>query len=257
MPLHSQSRNKSGMTEMHASIDPAQAALFGSLAENWWNPKGESALLHRINPVRLRYIRAAIDSHFATDPKARQPLAGKRAIDVGCGAGLLAEPLARLGAEMHGLDASPDNIAVAQRHAEGQGLQIDYQSGEVAALAASGARFDLVTCMEVFEHVVGLDKFIADLARILAPGGLLIFSTPNRTPMSRAVLITGAEDIFRIIPKGAHDWEKFVTPDEVGAMLAAQGLVMRDVQGLSYSATQGFVLCADIRVNYIASASRA
>lgn len=245
------------METPHASIDPAQAALFGSLAENWWNPKGESALLHRINPVRLRYIRAAIDSHFHADPKSRTPLTGKRAIDVGCGAGLLAEPLARLGAEMHGLDASPDNIAVARRHAEGQGLSIDYRSGELAELAATGARFDLVTCMEVFEHVVGLENFIADLVKILAPDGLLIFSTPNRTPMSRAVLITAAEDIFRIIPKGAHAWDKFVTPDEVEAMLATQGLVMRDVRGLSYSASSGFVLCDDLRVNYIASARRA
>ena len=165
-----------------STIDPSEAAHFGRLAADWWDPKGSSAMLHRLNPVRLKYLREQIDLHWQSDECGRTPLAGKRAVDVGCGAGLLAEPLARLGADVSGIDAAAENIVVARRHAEGQGLAIDYKAGGVEALEG---RYDLVTSLEVIEHVTDPRAFVGGLAAAVAPGGLLILSTPNRTALSR------------------------------------------------------------------------
>jgi 2-polyprenyl-6-hydroxyphenyl methylase/3-demethylubiquinone-9 3-methyltransferase len=233
-----------------ASIDPAEAAHFGALAKDWWDPKGSSAMLHRLNPVRLRYLRGQIDAHWDLDSTTRRPLDGRSALDVGCGAGLLCEPLARLGARVTGVDAAPENIAVAAHHAARQGLAIDYRAGELEAL---DGRFDLVTAMEVIEHVVDPAAFIAALAARLAPGGLLLVSTPNRTAMSRLAMITLGEGL-RLIPRGTHDHGKFLTPDELAGMLAAAGLREIDRAGIGFSPLGGLSLGDDLSLNYLMAA---
>lgn len=229
------------------TIDLREAAHFGRQAADWWNPRGSSAMLHRLNPVRLGYVRAQLDEHWGLDPKSRTPLAGKRVLDVGCGAGLLAEPLARLGAEVTGIDAAAQAIAAARDHAEAQGLTIDYRVGGIEDVEG---RFDLVTAMEVIEHVTDREAFAAGLARALAPGGVLILSTPNRTALSRKMIVTLAEG-FGAIPRGTHDWERFLTPEEVAALLAEAGLDVVDTAGLTWSTTRGFQLSQDLRLNYL------
>lgn len=235
------------------TINPAEAQHFGALAADWWNPKGSSAMLHKLNPMRLRYIRAAIDSHWSGDRRKMRPLAGKRALDVGCGAGLLCEPLARLGAEVVGIDAAPENIAAAKAHAEKQGLQIDYRATGVEALGMA-AQFDLVTSMEVIEHVTDPALFLRGLADALAPGGLMILSTPNRTPLSRLTMI-GIGEGLGFIPKGTHNWSQFLTPDELTDMLADVGLKSFNMRGISFDPRTGFVLNDDTKLNYILCAS--
>jgi len=231
-----------------STINPAEAAHFGTMAADWWNPKGSSAMLHKLNPVRLKYIRAAIDSHWGGDAKAMRPLAGKRVLDVGCGAGLLCEPLARMGAAVTGLDAAPENIAAAKAHAEGQGLRIDYRAEAVETLAEGG--FELVTSMEVIEHVAEPALFVQALADKLAPGGVMILSTPNRTPLSRLAMITIGESIGGI-PKGTHDWDKFLKPEELEKLIVDAGLAVTDTTGLSFSPTRGFTLSNDKHINYL------
>ena len=235
------------------TIRPGEAAHFGRLAAEWWDPKGSSAMLHRLNPVRLKFLREAIDIHWHGDSHALKPLAGKRALDVGCGAGLLCEPLARLGAEVTGVDAAGENVAAAQGHAAGSGLAIDYRCGDVAQLGLAG--FDLVTAMEVIEHVADKPAFVAALAGALAPGGLLVLSTPNRTARSRLLLVEAAER-SGMIPRGTHHWDDFVTPDELGELLAAAGLAMGSPRGIGWSPVQGLHLSDDLALNYIVTATR-
>jgi 2-polyprenyl-6-hydroxyphenyl methylase/3-demethylubiquinone-9 3-methyltransferase len=235
-----------------STINPAEAAHFGRLAAYWWDPKGSSAMLHRLNPVRLRYIRGQIDRHWSTQADDRRPLGGKRAADVGCGAGLLAEPLARLGAEVTGVDPAPENLAAARLHAQGQELAIDYRAGSVEALSG---RYDLITCLEVIEHVNSTAQFVAGLADALADDGLLILSTPNRTPLSRLAMIVIAEGTGRI-PRGTHDWNKFLAPDELCALLRAAGLDVTDVRGLGFSPTRGFDLSDNKSLDYFVTARR-
>ncbi len=236
------------------TIRPDEAAHFGRLAADWWDPKGSSAMLHRLNPVRLGFIRAAIDAHWAKDSRADsrsvRPLAGKRALDVGCGAGLLCEPLARLGAEVTGVDAAAENIAVAQAHAAGSGLEIDYHHGEIGALGLAG--FDLVTSMEVLEHVADKAAFVTALADTLGLGGLMVLSTPNRTAASRLLLVGGAEAVG-LVPKGTHHWEDFITPDELRELLDGAGLVMGEPSGIAWSPMKGLHLSSDLALNYIVS----
>ena len=234
------------------TIRPEEAAHFGRLAADWWDPKGSSAMLHRLNPVRLRYIRDRIDHHWGLDEHDRRPLAGKSAADIGCGAGLLCEPLARLGAKTVGIDAAPENIAAARAHAAQSGLAIDYRAGELASLSA---RFDLVTSLEVVEHVADPAAFIRGLAAALAEDGLLILSTPNRTPHSRLALILFAEGTGRI-PRGTHDWDKFLTPDELTALVEAADLEVIDTRGLAFSPARGFVLSDDLKLDYFITARR-
>jgi 2-polyprenyl-6-hydroxyphenyl methylase/3-demethylubiquinone-9 3-methyltransferase len=236
-----------------SSIDPEEAARFGALAADWWDPRGSSAMLHKLNPVRLSYLRDRIDQHWGLNETGLKPLAGKNAADVGCGAGLLAEPLARLGARVTGIDAAPENVAAARDHAERQRLAIDYRIGGVEALAG---RFDLVTAMEVVEHVIDPAAFVSGLAAAVADRGLLILSTPNRTRWSRLMLITVAEGLGQI-PKGTHDWDRFITPDELGAMVRAAGLEVVDVTGLGWTPTRGFALTDDTSLNYLMTAKRA
>lgn len=233
------------------TIDPREAAHFGSMAADWWDPKGSSAMLHKLNPVRLRYIRDAVDRHWPGQDRSFRPLAGRRALDVGCGAGLLAEPLARMGAALTALDAAEENIAVARSHAEGQGLTIDYRATPVERLEESG--FDLVTSMEVIEHVADPAAFVAALADRLAPDGLLILSTPNRTPLSRLAMITIGESVGGI-PKGTHDWHKFLNPEELTKLLEDAGLEVTDSTGLSFTPGRGFILSSNKAINYLLTA---
>lgn len=235
------------------TIDPREAAHFGAMAADWWDPKGSSAMLHRLNPVRLAYLRAAANAHWGLDAASFTPLAGRSALDVGCGAGLLCEPLARLGARVTGIDAAPENIAVARAHAAQSGLAIDYRSGSVEDLR--GERFDLVTSLEVIEHVSDPAAFVAGLAGALADDGLLILSTPNRTALSRVALISLAEGLGQI-PRGTHDWDRFLTPDELTAIVEQAGLRVTDVRGLSMSPARGFVLSDDLKLNYLMTAVR-
>jgi 2-polyprenyl-6-hydroxyphenyl methylase/3-demethylubiquinone-9 3-methyltransferase len=235
-----------------ATIRREEAEHFGKLAADWWDPKGSSAMLHRMNPVRLGFLRAAIDAHWGGDAQSVKPLAGKRALDVGCGAGLLAEPLARLGAAVTGMDAAEENVAAARAHATGSGLAIDYRAGELASLGLG--RFDLVTAMEVLEHVADKRAFLGDLARHLAPGGLLVLSTPNRTARSRLLLVGLAETIGAI-PRGTHHWEDFATPDELRVLLAEAGLAMGAPRGLAFSPGKGLHLSDDVSLNYLTTAT--
>jgi len=234
-----------------STIDPNEAAHFGAMAAEWWDPKGSSAMLHRLNPARLGFIRAAADAHWRLDGDSFTPLAGKTALDVGCGAGLLCEPMARLGARVTGIDAAPENIAAAQAHAALSRLTIDYRTGSVENLR--GERFDLVTSLEVIEHVTDPAGFVAGLADALADGGLLVLSTPNRTALSRVALITLAEGTGQI-PRGTHDWDKFITPDELTTLIGDAGLRVTDVRGLGFSPASGFTIGEDMKFNYLMTA---
>lgn len=236
------------------TIREHEAAHFGALAADWWDPKGSSAMLHRLNPVRLAFLRGRLDTHWPDTADSRKPLAGKSALDVGCGAGLLAEPLARLGATVTGVDAAAENIAAAQDHASGAGLAIDYRAGELSAQGLG--TFDLVCAMEVIEHVADKSAFVASLARHLAPGGLIVLSTPNRTARSRLVMVELAERTG-MIPRGTHHWDDFVTPDELDDLLGSAGLVMHAPQGIAYSPMKGLHLSDDLALNYLVSATKA
>ena len=243
------------MAELLApSISAEEATFFGGLAADWWNSRGTSAMLHRITPLRSRLVRDAAVAHFGRDARSRHPLAGLAALDIGCGAGLMTEPLARMGARATGIDAAPENIAAAAAHAAAGGLLIDYRATSVEALADTGATYDIITCLEVVEHVAGRDSFFAALARLLAPGGLAVLSTPNRTPASWAVLIGGAEILLRNIPRGAHDWQRFMTPAELTEALTNVGLAITQTQGLTWRPGQGFTLGPDVSVNYFLTA---
>lgn len=233
------------------TIDPNEAAHFGALAADWWDPKGSSAMLHKLNPVRLGFIRRQIDLHFGSDETAMKPLSGKTALDVGCGAGLLCEPLARLGAAVTGVDAAVENIAAAKAHAAQSGLDIDYRAGELAE--QNLGQFDLVSSMEVIEHVTDPAGFVGGLAARLKPDGLLIMSTPNRTTASKLLLIEAAERLGQV-PRGTHDWDKFLTPEELTALLTDAGLEVVAIEGIAFSPLSGLHLSENKALNYILAA---
>lgn len=237
----------------NATIRPDEARHFGKLAADWWNPKGSSAMLHRLNPVRLAFIREAIDLHWHCDSHDLKPLAGKRALDVGCGAGLLCEPLARLGAQVTGIDAAEENVQAAREHARGSGLPIEYKWGDIGQLGLADC--DLVCSMEVIEHVADKAAFVAALAAAMKPGGLMVLSTPNRTPQSRLLLVEGAERLGAI-PRGTHHWQDFVTPEELADLLAEAGLVMGEPRGIVWSPASGLRLSDSLALDYIVTAVR-
>jgi 2-polyprenyl-6-hydroxyphenyl methylase / 3-demethylubiquinone-9 3-methyltransferase len=233
------------------TINPNEAVHFGALAADWWDPKGSSAMLHKLNPVRLGFIRAKINAHFGGDARGLKPLAGKSALDVGCGAGLLCEPLARMGAAVTGVDAAPENIAAAAAHAGQSGLAVDYRAGEISAQKLG--QFDLVTSMEVIEHVTDPAAFVGELAAHLKPDGLLIMSTPNRTAASKLLLVEAAERLGQV-PRGTHDWGKFLMPDELTALLADAGLEVTAIEGIAFSPLKGLHLSENTALNYILAA---
>jgi 2-polyprenyl-6-hydroxyphenyl methylase / 3-demethylubiquinone-9 3-methyltransferase len=235
---------------VETSIVPEEVKQFASHAGDWWDPNGSEAMLHKLNPVRLKYIRDMIDQHWQCDECSRTPLAGKTALDVGCGAGLLAEPLARLGAKVAAVDAAAELVDVAREHAAAMGLEIDYRAADLLDIEG---QFDLITCMEVIEHVADPAAFVSALARRLAPDGLLILSTPNQTGWSRLMMITVGEGLGRI-PKGTHDFDKFTAPERMKVLFADAGLKCVDVEGIAWSPTRGLHLSDDVRLNYLVAA---
>jgi 2-polyprenyl-6-hydroxyphenyl methylase/3-demethylubiquinone-9 3-methyltransferase len=236
-----------------STIVADEVKQFAAHAGDWWDPNGSEAMLHKLNPVRLKYIRDQIDQHWQCDECGRTPLAARTALDVGCGAGLLAEPLARLGAKVTGLDAAAELVAVAREHAAVTSLDIDYRAGELTEMEGE---FDLITCMEVIEHVADPAAFVKALAKRLAPDGLLILSTPNATGWSKLLMIIVAEGIGRI-PKGTHDFDKFISPERMKVLLNDAGLRCLDVEGIAWSPTRGLHLSDDVRLNYLVAAVRA
>ena len=239
------------------TVDPEEIRRFSALAEEWWAPEGKFRPLHQLNPVRLAFIREHAVRRFRLDPALRSPLAGIDAVDIGCGGGLLAEPIRRMGARVVGLDAEAEGLDVARRHAAEQGLEIDYRQGTAEALAASGAAFDLVLVLEILEHVADRDAFLTACSALVKPGGLLVAATLNRTPKAFALAIVGAEYLLRWLPRGTHDWRKFVRPSELAAGLRRGGLAIEALTGVAYDPISGsWRLSPDLDVNYMIAATR-
>lgn len=231
-----------------STLDPAEIEKFSRLAAEWWNPNGPFGALHRLNPVRLQYIRDLCVRHFAT--QARRPLEGLEVLDLGCGGGLVSAPLARMGAQLTAIDASEEAIGAARAYADQAGLDIDFQCTMAEALVERGAQFDLVTGLEIIEHVADVNAFLAAASALVKPGGLLVLSTINRTPKARAFAIVGAERILKWAPEGAHDYEKLVTPDEIRA--GAPTISWDEPVGITYQPLgSGWSLSRDISINYL------
>lgn len=240
------------------SIDPDEIAKFEAMAEEWWDPAGKFRPLHLMNPLRLDYIVTQIAAETGTDRRGLRPFEALRILDIGCGGGLVAEPMARLGARVTGADAAEGNIAVARLHAEQMGLQIDYRATTAEALAASGEVFDVVLALEIVEHVADPAAFIATCRDLVRPGGLVIVSTLNRTARSFGAAIIGAEWLLRWLPRGTHDWQRFITPDELAAMAGKAGLQVADRRGMVFNPLRfdWRLSDRDLSVNYILTARR-
>lgn len=237
------------------TVDPAEIEKFSALADRWWDPDGSFRPLHQLNPIRLAFIRDRVAARFARDPTGPAPLRGLRIIDIGCGGGLLCEPLARLGATVTGIDAAEASIAVAKAHAAESQVAVEYRATDVESLAAAGARFDVVVCMEVIEHVADLPAFVDRCARLIAPGGAMALATLNRTAKSFLLAIVGAEYVLRWLPRGTHDWHRFVRPSELATLLRASGLQLDDLTGVAYNPLMGtWNLSPDVGANYMAFA---
>jgi 2-polyprenyl-6-hydroxyphenyl methylase/3-demethylubiquinone-9 3-methyltransferase len=241
-----------------ASIDDAEVERFDRLAADWWDVRGPMAALHKFNPVRLAYIRDQAAARFGRDPKKLDCLKGLRVLDIGCGGGILSEPLARLGASMVGADPAKKNIAIAAAHAEESGVAVDYRATTAEALAEAGEMFDVVLAMEVVEHVVDVKAFVATCASMVKPGGLMIAATLNRTLKSFALAIVGAEYVLRWLPRGTHQWDKFVTPEELERAFEAAGLDVTGERGVIYNLlADRWQLSSDMDVNYMLVGERA
>jgi 2-polyprenyl-6-hydroxyphenyl methylase/3-demethylubiquinone-9 3-methyltransferase len=241
----------------HSTVDSAEIRHFDAMAESWWSPRGDMRTLHMINPVRLAFIRDVACRHFKRDPRQLDCLKGLRFLDIGCGGGILSEPLARIGAAMVGADPSVPNIEVARRHAADSGVEVDCRPVLAEELADAGERFDVVLAMEVVEHVADVSLFVKRCAEMVKPGGLMIAATINRTMKSWAFAIVGAEYILRLLPLGTHHWDKFVTPAELEAVMAQHGLDVIDERGVTFNVlSRELRLSNDMDVNYMLVAER-
>ncbi|MGJ7041669.1 2-polyprenyl-6-hydroxyphenyl methylase/3-demethylubiquinone-9 3-methyltransferase [Shinella sp. BE166] len=240
------------------TIDQAEVDRFSAMAAEWWDPNGKFRPLHKFNPVRLTYIRDLVSAQFGRDPKAHRPLEGLRILDIGCGGGLLSEPMARMGAEVLGADASEKNIGIAKAHATGSGVPVDYRAVTAEALAEAGETFDVVLNMEVVEHVSDVEFFLTTCASMLRPGGVMFVATINRTMKAAALAIFAAENVLRWLPRGTHQYEKLVRPEEIEKPLNASGLTVTDRTGVFFNPlTNQWNLSKDMDVNYMMVARRA
>ena len=241
-----------------SSIDPKEVEQFSRIAAEWWDPKGKFAPLHKFNPVRLSFIRDQVQARFGRDPKAIRPFEGLRLLDIGCGGGLLCEPMTRLGFQVTGVDASERNIGTASAHAAEQGLAIDYRATTAEDLLAAGERpFDVILNMEVIEHVADPGAYLRDCARLLAPGGLMIVATLNRTLKALALAKIGAEYVLRWVPAGTHDWNKFLKPEELRGFLVGEPVAVHGPYGVAFNPlTDRWVRSADCDINYMVTVTR-
>jgi len=250
-------RPKAKIDAAHGTADADDVARFTALAAAWWDPAGQFAPLHKLNPPRIAFVRDHVAARLGRDPLGEKPLRGLQLLDIGCGGGLLAEPMARLGARVIGIDAGRENIEIARRHAKAQGLDIDYRCALPEDFAEKAKPFDLVLNMEVVEHVADLDTFLAASARLVKPGGAMAVSTLNRTLKSLALAKIGAEYILRWLPAGTHDWRKFVRPSELAAGLRPHGLAITHLKGMTYNPFRDeWALSRDLDVNYLALAMK-
>jgi 2-polyprenyl-6-hydroxyphenyl methylase / 3-demethylubiquinone-9 3-methyltransferase len=241
-----------------ATVDPAELEKFGRMAESWWDPRGKFRPLHKVNPTRIAFIRDTLTARLRRDRLTQRPLEGLRLLDIGCGGGLLSEPMARLGAQVTGIDPTARNISVAQLHAKQSGLSIDYRVATAEELAAAGERFDVVLNMEVVEHVADLTTFIAECCDLTGEQGVMFVATINRTPKSFLFAIIGAEYVLRWLPRGTHDWNKFVRPSELATAVRRARAEISSLTGVSYDPLRdSWNLSRDLDVNYMATVSRA
>jgi len=245
------------MTAFAPSLDPSEVEKFSAMAAEWWNPNGKFGVLHVFNPVRLQIIKEQVTARLGRDPLERRPFEGLRFLDIGCGGGLLSEPMARLGAAVTGVDPSEKNIKTASVHAKRGGLAINYRQGTAEALADSGAQFDVVLALEVVEHVADVDLFLRSCGRLVKPGGLLFLSTLNRTAKAWVLAIAGAEYVLGWLPRGTHDWNRFLTPDELGRHMTEAGVNAPRFKGFVYDPLRdSWSLSDDTGVNYLASSAK-
>lgn len=239
------------------SVDPAEVAKFSAIAAEWWDPTGKFAPLHKFNPVRLSFLKGEAAAHFGRDARSLRPFEGLTLLDIGCGGGLLSEPMARLGFAVTGADASERNIGTAKAHAAQSGLDIDYRAVTAEELAAEGRSYDVVLNMEVVEHVADVQAYLAACARLVRPGGITVVATMNKTLKSLTLAKIGAEYVLGWLPRGTHDWNRFIPPAELRAMLENSGLTSLKTQGVSFNLLAwDWVLSSDVDVNYMITAKR-